>query len=145
MIKMVKADRPEVEGLQYHIRCAPGDVSRYVLMPGDPWRVPKIADLFDTKEEIAFHREYRTFTGEVDGIRITASSSGLGPSPLGVAIEELAAIGVDAPEVAVVAPLGGVDGIELIVTLTGLDGTTGVGGKIIVPPPKPPPPPPLPP
>src|SRR5262245_55319459 len=28
------ASRPEQEGLQYHIRCRPGDVARYVLLPG---------------------------------------------------------------------------------------------------------------
>jgi len=28
---------------QHHIDCGPGDVGRYVLLPGDPGRVPVIA------------------------------------------------------------------------------------------------------
>jgi uridine phosphorylase len=32
---------------QHHIRCRPGDVGRYVLLPGDPGRVPLIASALD--------------------------------------------------------------------------------------------------
>ena len=32
---------------QYHIHCAEGDVGRYVILPGDPGRCEKIAELFD--------------------------------------------------------------------------------------------------
>ena len=31
------------EGLQYHLQIRPGDVGRYVIMPGDPKRCAKIA------------------------------------------------------------------------------------------------------
>ena len=31
---------------QFHIHCAPGDVGRYCILPGDPGRVPAIAALF---------------------------------------------------------------------------------------------------
>ncbi|HBN95506.1 MAG TPA: uridine phosphorylase, partial [Firmicutes bacterium] len=33
----------EVGGLQYHIRLKKGDVGRYVLLPGDPFRTDLIA------------------------------------------------------------------------------------------------------
>ncbi len=47
--KFVSAERPpqtEEGGMQYHIACKPGDVARYVLLPGDPERVPKISSLW---------------------------------------------------------------------------------------------------
>jgi uridine phosphorylase len=58
------AEKPEgAEGLQYHIACKPGDLERYVLLPGDPERVLKIMALWDKGTEIAFLREYRSSTG----------------------------------------------------------------------------------
>ena len=34
-------------GLQYHLQIRPGDVGRYVILPGDPKRCEKIAKHFD--------------------------------------------------------------------------------------------------
>ncbi|HBW46628.1 TPA: uridine phosphorylase [bacterium] len=81
--------------LQYHIHLKPGDVGRYVLMPGDPGRVPKIAEFFDDAKEIAFNREYRTFTGTVDGIKISCTSTGIGCPSTAIAVEELIKLGAD--------------------------------------------------
>jgi uridine phosphorylase len=81
--------------LQYHIRCAPGQVARYVLIPGDPGRVPKIAGLWEEAQEIAHHREFRTYTGRFRGFPITSTSSGIGCPSLAIAVEELARIGAD--------------------------------------------------
>ena len=50
------ASRPEQDGLQYHIRCRAGDVARYVLLPGDPTRVPLIAARWAEGREIATER-----------------------------------------------------------------------------------------
>ena len=96
MTRFVSAERPQTEeGYQYHIACKPGDVSRYVLLPGDPERVPKISSLWDEAKEIAFHREYRTHTGKYKGVPISATSTGIGGPSTAIAIEELAAIGAD--------------------------------------------------
>ena len=46
------------EGLQYHLQIRPGDVGRYVIMPGDPKRCAKIAKHFDDAKLIADSREY---------------------------------------------------------------------------------------
>lgn len=95
-VKIVSTERPATKGKrQYHIACAPGEVARYVLIPGDPERVPKIAGLWDKAEEVAHHREYRTFTGRAGGVPISAISSGIGSPSLAIAVEELAAIGAD--------------------------------------------------
>ena len=90
------ASRPEQDGLQYHIRCRPGDVARYVLLPGDPARVPLIAERWAAGREIATEREHVTFTGTLrDGGPISACSTGAGGPSTASAIEELIAIGAD--------------------------------------------------
>jgi len=81
--------------VQYHINLKPGDVGRYVLLPGDPGRVPKIAAFFDEAKEVAFNREYRTYTGFVDGIKISCTSTGIGCPSTAIAVEELIKIGAD--------------------------------------------------
>lgn len=80
---------------QYHIHLQPGDIGKYVLLPGDPGRVPLIASFFDKAEEIAFNREYRTFTGTVDGIKISATSTGIGCPSAAIAVEELIKVGAE--------------------------------------------------
>jgi len=82
-------------GAQYHIACKKGDVGRYVFLPGDPDRVPKIAEFWDSAREVSSHREYRVWTGRLDGIRVSACSTGIGGPAAAIAVEELAAIGAD--------------------------------------------------
>ena len=90
------ASRPEQDGLQYHIRCRPGDVARYVLLPGDPARVSLIAAGWAESREIATEREHVTFTGTLrDGGPISACSTGAGGPSTASAVEELIAIGAD--------------------------------------------------
>lgn len=66
------------EALQYHINMRSGDVGRYVLLPGDPGRVPLIASFFDEAHEVAHNREHRTWTGTVDGVKVSVTSTGIG-------------------------------------------------------------------
>ena len=61
----------ELEKL-YHIHCAPGDVGRYCILPGDPGRVPAIAALFDDAHPVAQNREYNVWTGTLLGEKVTA-------------------------------------------------------------------------
>lgn len=83
------------DGLQYHIKMRQGDVGRYVLLPGDPGRVPIIASFFDEAREVAHNREHRTFTGTVDGVPVSVTSTGIGGPSTAIAVEELAHIGAD--------------------------------------------------
>ena len=83
------------EELQYHVHLKRGDVARYVLLPGDPGRVPLIASFFDNAKEMAFNREYRTWTGTVDGIKISCCSTGIGCPSTAIAVEELIKCGAD--------------------------------------------------
>lgn len=79
---------------KYHIGLAKGDVGEYVLVPGDPGRTPMIAKYLDGAREVAFSREYRTFTGSIDGVRVSTISSGMGGPSVAIAVEELNELGV---------------------------------------------------
>jgi len=57
--------------------------------------VPKIAAFFDEAHEVAFNREYRTFTGTVDGIKVSSTSTGIGCPSTAIAVEELIKCGAD--------------------------------------------------
>jgi uridine phosphorylase len=79
---------------KYHIGLAKGDVGEYVLVPGDPGRTPMIAKYLDGAREVAFSREYRTFTGSIDGVPVSTISSGMGGPSVAIAVEELNELGV---------------------------------------------------
>lgn len=82
-------------GLQMHLKIRPGDVPRYVLTPGDPGRVPVIGEAWDSWEDVAHFREYRTIRGKVDGIDIAACSHGVGGPSTDIAVVELSNCGAD--------------------------------------------------
>lgn len=90
------ATRPEQAGLQYHIRCRPGDIARYVLLPGDPARVALIAREWAEGHQVASEREHVTWTGRLRGAgAVSACSTGAGGGSTASALEELIAIGAD--------------------------------------------------
>ena len=80
---------------QYHIQVAKGEVGRYVILPGDPKRCAKIARYFDDPVLIADNREYITYTGTVDGVKVSVTSTGIGGPSAAIALEELANCGAD--------------------------------------------------
>lgn len=79
---------------QYHIGIAPGEVSSVALLPGDPFRVPFVAEFLTDVREVAHNREHRTMTGFYKGRHITATSTGMGCPSTAIAVEELARVGV---------------------------------------------------
>lgn len=84
-----------VEDRAYHVRCRRGEVGRYVLMPGDPKRCELIAQHFEEPVKVSEHREYVTFTGKLDGVTVSVTSTGIGCPSTAIAIEELHALGCD--------------------------------------------------
>lgn len=82
-------------GLQYHIQTRPGDVGKYVILPGDPKRCEKIAKHFDNPVLIADSREYVTYTGYLDGVKVSVTSTGIGGPSASIAMEELVKCGAD--------------------------------------------------
>lgn len=82
-------------GQQYHIQLAKGDVGRYVILPGDPGRVEVIAEFLDDAVKAAHHREYVTYTGYLNGEKVSVTSTGIGGPSTAIAVEELIAVGAD--------------------------------------------------
>ena len=83
-----------IGGRQFHIGVAPGEVSTVALMPGDPFRVPLVAEHLDDPREVAHQREHRTMVGTYKGRPITVTSTGMGCPSTAIAVEELARVGV---------------------------------------------------
>ena len=81
--------------IQPHIMCGVGDVAKYVLLPGDPKRVEKIAAFFDEARKVAEYRGFLTYSGKVDGIGISACSTGIGCPSAAIVVEELMKIGAE--------------------------------------------------
>jgi uridine phosphorylase len=79
---------------KYHVGLRQGEVGAYVLMPGDPFRTKLIAEHLEGAEEKAWSREFRTFTGHVDGTLVSTCSSGIGGPSMAIAVEELGELGV---------------------------------------------------
>ena len=82
-------------GIQYHLRIKKGDVGRYVILPGDPKRVPLIASYLDHAVQVADFREFITFTGSLEGVPVSVTSTGIGGPSASIALEELHACGAD--------------------------------------------------
>ncbi|MBS6395839.1 MAG: uridine phosphorylase [Clostridiales bacterium] len=80
---------------QYHIQVGRGDVGRYVILPGDPKRCEKIAKYFDDAVLMADSREYVTYTGYLDGVKVSVTSTGIGGPSASIAMEELVKAGAD--------------------------------------------------
>ncbi len=81
----------------YHINLSKDDIkgAKYAIIPGDPGRVSKIAQLLDDAKEIAFNREYRSFLGSLNGENVVVMSTGIGGPSAAIAIEELFQLGVE--------------------------------------------------
>ena len=82
-------------GRLYHIDVAPGEVGKYVILPGDPKRCASIAKYFDDAKLIADKREYVTYTGYLDGEKVSVTSTGIGGPSASIAMEELVQAGAD--------------------------------------------------
>lgn len=80
---------------QYHIQVGKGDVGKYVILPGDPKRCEKIAQYFDHAQLVADSREYVTYTGYLDGVKVSVTSTGIGGPSASIAMEELVMSGAD--------------------------------------------------
>ena len=85
----------ENSDVMYHIRLKKGDVGRYVLLPGDPFRTDLIASYFDEPQLIAHNREHKTWIGKLDGVPVAVTSTGMGCPSAAICLEELIKVGAD--------------------------------------------------
>ena len=74
-----------------------GDLAapKFMLVPGDPGRVPLIGATWTTYDEVSFNREFRYARGTVEGVEIGACSTGIGAPSAEIAFMELCAAGTE--------------------------------------------------
>ncbi|MFC6613491.1 nucleoside phosphorylase [Halopenitus salinus] len=80
---------------QPHLLIEEGDVADVAIVPGDPGRVDRIADRCDDAETVSENREYTIVNASYEGVPLTICSTGIGGPSAAIAVEELAAVGVD--------------------------------------------------
>ncbi len=76
-------------GLEYHIKTNRGMIGEYVILPGDPKRCEKIAAYLEDARLVADNREFVTYTGLLNGVKVSVTSTGIGGPSAAIALEEL--------------------------------------------------------
>lgn len=84
-----------VDGTQFHLGIKDGEVGKYVIMPGDPKRCEKIAAYLENAVKVADLREYTTYTGYLNGVKVSVASTGIGGPSAAIALQELVDAGAD--------------------------------------------------
>jgi uridine phosphorylase len=77
------------DGSVYHLALKPGEVSDTVITVGDPDRVAKVSQLFDSVDIIREKREFVTHTGMYKGLRLSVISTGIGTDNIDIVFNEL--------------------------------------------------------
>ena len=82
---------------EYHIGLCKEDLegARYAILPGDPGRVEKIAQVLEDAKPLAVHREYTSYLGTIGGEKVLVMSTGMGGPSTAIGVEELVHCGID--------------------------------------------------
>lgn len=88
-------DYTEGKGIQYHINANSSMIGKYVILTGDPGRCSSIASYLDGAKQVANNREFNTYTGTLEGERVSITSTGIGGPSASIALEELVRCGAD--------------------------------------------------
>ena len=80
---------------QPHLLVDDGDLADIALVPGDPGRVDRIANKCEDVVHLSSNREYTVVNASYDGRDVTICSTGIGGPSAAIAVEELAAVGVE--------------------------------------------------
>ena len=78
-----------------HLPIKFGEVARYVIVPGDPNRVPVIAESLENVINQGQNREFNAYKGTHKGIEVSVVSTGVGCPSTAIAVEELSHIGAE--------------------------------------------------
>ena len=78
-----------------HLPIKFGEVARYVIVPGDPNRVPVIAESLENVINQGQNREFNAYKGTHNGIEVSVVSTGIGCPSTAIAVEELSYIGAE--------------------------------------------------
>lgn len=71
------------------------DGATLAIIPGDPARVAKIAELMNEPIFLASHREFTLYRAKLAGHSVVICSTGIGGPSTSIAVEELAQLGVN--------------------------------------------------
>ena len=80
------------DGSVYHLNLKPENIAHDIIFVGDPDRVEKITQFFDSIEFSIQKREFKTQTGIYKGKRLTVLSTGIGPDNIDIVVNELDAL-----------------------------------------------------
>ena len=80
------------DGSVYHLNLKPENIAHDIIFVGDPDRVEKITQFFDSIEFSTQKREFKTQTGIYKGKRLTVLSTGIGPDNIDIVLNELDAL-----------------------------------------------------
>jgi uridine phosphorylase len=80
------------DGSVYHLSLKPENIAHDIIFVGDPDRVEKITQFFDSIEFSIQKREFKTQTGFYKGKRLTVLSTGIGPDNIDIVLNELDAL-----------------------------------------------------
>lgn len=82
---------------QIHLRAEEGDYAPTVLLPGDPNRATRVAEMFDggldKARPVNEHRKLLGYTGMYRGRPVSVQTSGIGTPSLAIVVEELLRLG----------------------------------------------------
>ena len=80
------------DGSIYHLNLKPENISNDIIFVGDPERVDKVTQHFDSIEFSTHKREFKTTTGSYKNKRITVISTGIGADNIDIVLNELDAL-----------------------------------------------------
>jgi len=92
MGKIKSTDLILQEGKVYHLGLKPDQLADKIITVGDPERVAKVSQFFDTIELKINKREFITHTGSYKGKRISVVSTGMGTDNIEILMTELDAL-----------------------------------------------------
>ena len=79
-------------GSIYHLNLKPEDISNDLIFVGDPDRVEKVTQYFDSIDFSTQKREFKTITGVYKNKRISVISTGIGSDNIDIVLNELDAL-----------------------------------------------------
>lgn len=72
-----------------YMKCDHGDIAQYVIFSGDPKRVEEIIKHLRQVRQVSIQREFHTYTGYYEDMRVTVTSTGIGGPSAAIALEEM--------------------------------------------------------
>ncbi|MBE0700549.1 MAG: nucleoside phosphorylase [Acholeplasmataceae bacterium] len=72
-----------------YMKASPEQIAEHVIFSGDPWRVEILKTFLDAPQQVAFSREFNTWTGIYKDLPVTITSTGIGAPSAAIAMEEM--------------------------------------------------------